>query len=125
MAQEGRGRLHMSDNEQIVADLIWSQVEKPENHIFTIAHNVFEDRYRINAFCRTWMGEDKDLPGQVIGYSALARYDVDKHELTIMGQTGDVDNKTMLKDAVAKSGVHTFTAREETTKDGANFSLKK
>lgn len=125
MAQEGRGRLHMSDNEQIVADLIWSQVDKPDNHIFTIAHNVFEDRYRVNAFCRTWMGEDKDLPGQVIGYSALVRYDVDSHEMTIMGQTGDIDHKAMLKDSVAKSGVHTFTAREESSENGANFSLKK
>jgi hypothetical protein len=125
MAQDGRGRLHMTDNEQIVSDLIWSQVDKPENHIFTIAHNVFEDRYRVNAFCRTWMGEDRDLPGQVIGYSALVRYDAGSHEMTIMGQTGDVDHKQMLKDSVAKSGVHTFTAREETTADEANFSLKK
>ena len=125
MAQDGRGRLHMSDNEQIVADLIWSQVDKPDNHIFTIAHNVFDNRYRVNAFCRTWMGEDKDLPGQVIGYSALVQYDPQAHELTVISQTGDVDCKTLLKDAVAKTGNHTFTAREESSENGANFSLKK
>lgn len=114
----------MTNKEQIVADLIWSKIDKPENHLFTVAHNVFEDRYRVNAFCRTWMGCDKDLPGQVIGYSALVRYDADGHELTIMGQTGDTDCKALLKDSIAKSGVHTFTSGEEVD-NGANFSLKK
>lgn len=125
MAQDGRGTLHMSDNEQIVADLIWSQADKPENHLFTVAHNVFDDRYRINAFGRVWMGEDKDLPGQKIEYSALVTYDKASHEMTFINQTGDKDYKGMLKDAVAKSGTHTFMAREEEAKDGANFSLKK
>jgi hypothetical protein len=115
--------MEMTSKEQIVADLIWSKVEKPENHIFTKAHNVFEDRYRVNSFSRVWMGEDKDLAGQKISYSALVRYDSETHELTIMGQTGDVSNKSLLKDAVAKSGDHTFTSKE--TDHGNNFSLKK
>ena len=117
--------MDMTNNEQIVADLIWSKVDKPENHLFTVAHNVFENRYRVNAFGRVWMGEDGDLAGQKIEYSALVQYDADSHKLSIMGQTGDVDCKSMLKDSVAKSGVHTFTAREETIQDGSNFSLKK
>jgi len=125
MAQDGRGRLHMTDNEQIVADLVWSQVDKPENHIFTIAHNVHDDHYRVNAFVRTWVGEDGDLEGRKIAYSCKATYCPDSHNLNIIHQTGDKDAKQFLKDSIAKSGVHTFTAREETVGDGANFSLKK
>lgn len=124
MAQDGRGKIGMSDNEQIVADLIWSHVEKPENHLFTKAHNVYDNRYRINAFGRVWMGEDGDLEGQKIEYSALVQYDRETHKLGFINQTGDVDYKGLLKDAVAKSGVHTFTSKEETV-DGPNFSLKK
>lgn len=115
---------NMTENEQIVADLIWSKVDKPTDHMFTVSHNVFEDRYRVNAFSRVWMGEDKDLAGQKISYSALVRYNKDNHQLDIMGQSGDIDSKTFIKDSVAKSGDHTFTAREE-TETGNNFSLKK
>ena len=125
MAQEGRGRLHMTDKEQIVADLIWTHAEKPADHLFTIAHNVYDDHYRVNAFSRVWRGEDGDLAGQVISYTCKATYCPDSHDLKILHQTGDKDAKQFLKDSVKKTGTHTFTAREETTKDGANFSLKK
>jgi len=124
MAQDGRGRLHMSENEQIVADLIWSQAEKPSGTLFTIAHNVFDDKYRVNCFVRKWAGMENDLPGQAIGFSAMVAYNRDTHTLRILRQTGDVDYKGVLKDAVSKEGSHTFTARAEEN-HGANFSLKK
>ena len=124
MAQEGRGRLHMSELEQRVSDLIWSQVEKPADHLFTVAHNTQDDQYRINAFSRVWRGEDGDLAGQVIAYSAKVRYCPDSHNLEIMHQTGDKDAKQFLKDSVAKTGTHTFTAKESNV-EGPNFSLKK
>jgi len=124
MAQDGRGRLHMTENEQIVADLIWSKADKPEGALFTIAHNVFDDKYRVNCFVRKWAGTEGDLPGQAIGFSAMVTYTRDTHELRILRQTGDSDSKQLLKDSVAKSGTHTFMAREEED-HGANFSLKK
>lgn len=124
MAQDGRGKLHMNENEQIVADLIWSQVEKPSGTLFTVAHNVFDDKYRVNCFVRKWAGLENDLPGQAIGFSAMVKYNRDTHTLTVLRQTGDADYKGLLKDAVAKSGNHTFTAREE-VQEGATFSLRK
>ena len=126
MAQDGRGRLHMTDNEQIVADLVWSEVEKPEGTIFTIAHNVFDDKYRVNCFVRVWRGLEGDLPGQAIGWSGMVKYDRDSHTMTILRQTGQTDHKGLLKNPPKKSGdTHTFTAREESTENGANFSLRK
>ena len=116
---------HMTENEQIVADLVWSQCEKPSGVLFTVAHNVYDDHYRVNAFVRTWMGMDGDLPGQTVGFSCKAVYDRESHDLKILNKTGQVDYKGLIKDAVAKSGEHVFTAREEEAKDGANFSLKK
>ena len=124
MAQDGRGRLHMTDREQIVADLIWTQVDKPEDHLFTIAHNVYDNHFRINAFSRVWRGEDGDLAGQVISYTCKATYDADSHTLEILHQTVDKDAKQFLKDSVKKTGTHTFTAKESNV-DGPTFSLKK
>jgi len=69
MVQEG-GRME----DPTVCDLLFKQKEKPKNFLFCKAINVYNNRYRINIYTKTY-DELMDLEKTKIAESYFAIYD--------------------------------------------------
>lgn len=71
------------ENDGQVCDLLFNQIGAPKDLIFCRAINVYDDRYRINVYTKSMVG---DIESQRISYSCFAKLDK-TNSLTIIDST--------------------------------------
>lgn len=58
-----------------IGPLLFQQIEKPRNFLFLKVINVFDDKFRINVYTKSYVD---DIEGKRISYSCFAKYDGNK-----------------------------------------------
>ena len=71
----------VSDYGYTPCDFIFDYVEKPSDYMFCKAHNVFDDRWRINVYSKRYV---EGIEGKYISNSYFVKFNVDNNLITFV-----------------------------------------
>jgi hypothetical protein len=86
-----RPETKLIENDGLICDLLFKQIQKPKDVISCRAINVYDNKYRINVYVKAMI---HNIDSQRIGYSCFAR--LEDKKLSIVSETPQASGKIAL-----------------------------